>query len=184
MVTDGQPDELGVRDALDGVLERRYLTAEEVDAVSVVRGLLRRLAGAEDSRSGGGNDPFTVTDRIDCPYCHGSRQQFGFRCEACDGKGKRKITVEGEPHGRAWRVPTDDGKDYGVLVECAYPNGVHWYLVCPATATLYLHDTDGTFDLRDCEQGAACDFLDDTHAKAHLLVRELESARSKEAEDA
>lgn len=80
------------------------------------------------------------------------------------------------PHDEAWRIPTEDGTDYGVLVRVpsVARNAHHWYLICPATATLYLAERDGSFDLTDCCDGEACDFLDDTHAKAHLLVRHLD----------
>lgn len=73
-------------------------------------------------------------------------------------------------HHDAWHIPTEDGSDYGVLVRCGPPEHPYWWLLCPATATLYLGPDP---DLTDCADGAACDFLDDVHARAHKLRREL-----------
>ena len=103
---------------------------------------------------------------------------MGLTCSVCGGSGQLpRPTVTEELFERAWRIPTNDGTDYGVLVELAHGEHRHWYLICPATATLYLAESDGTFDLTDCCDGEGCDFLDDTHAKAHLLVQRLESKR-------
>jgi hypothetical protein len=72
-------------------------------------------------------------------------------------------------HEAAWRIPTEDGTDYGVLVRCGPPGRPYWWLLCPGTATLYLDESHG-FDLRDCNHGLECDFLDDVHAAAHAFV--------------
>jgi hypothetical protein len=77
-----------------------------------------------------------------------------------------------EQHPKAWRFPTDDGADYGVLIELGSVSRAHWYLICPATATLYLRDhKTGEVDLLDCHDGEACDFLDDVHVAAHRFLR-------------
>lgn len=127
-----------------------------------------------------------LRETIKCPYCGGSGVQLGVACDPCSGTGTRLIEVTlDETFDRSWRIPTDDGSDFGVLVEIQHvrnPAGRHWYLICPATATLY-DDGGGDLDLRDCQQGAGCDFLDDTHAKAHLLVQQLERARAAQTQE-
>lgn len=75
-----------------------------------------------------------------------------------------------ENHYHAWRVPTDDGTDYGVLVKCGPNERPYWWLLCPGTATLYIGDDP---DLRDCQHGEACDFLEDVHERAHKLRQHL-----------
>lgn len=81
-------------------------------------------------------------------------------------------------HERAWRIPTEDGTDYGVLVELEHARSRHWFLLCPGTATLYLYDHQtGEIDLTDCADGEGCDFLDDVHAKANVMVRQLDLIR-------
>jgi len=77
------------------------------------------------------------------------------------------VTVMGERHTDAWRIPTEDGSDYGVLVKCGPPGHPYWWLLCPGTATLYIGPE---FDLRDCQMGEECNFLDDVHAAAHRFV--------------
>lgn len=76
-------------------------------------------------------------------------------------------------HEEAWRIPTEDGTDYGVLVRCGPTNHPYWWLLCPATATLYLKKDSG-FDLRDCRDGEECNFIDDVHLAAHRFVWRFE----------
>lgn len=73
-----------------------------------------------------------------------------------------------ELHTAAWRIPTEDGNDFGVLVRCGPADRPYWWLLCPATATLYLGPM---FDLRDCQIGDECEFLGDVHAEAHRFVQ-------------
>lgn len=116
---------------------------------------------------------------LPCPYCNATGVQLGRSCTPCRGTGRVVLPpVVEEPHERAWRIPTGDGSDYGVLVEipCTTPpNRSHWWLLCPASATLYVPGRDGSLDLTDCSIGQECDYLDDTHAKAHVLVQRLTS---------
>lgn len=81
-----------------------------------------------------------------------------------------------EQHTRSWRIPADDG-DYGVLVELQHEKSRHWFLLCPGSSTLYMYESDDSIDLTDCHDGEGCDYLDDVHAKAHLLVRHLDLIR-------
>lgn len=66
-------------------------------------------------------------------------------------------------HEGAWRIPSADGSDYGVLVRCGPPSSPYFWLLCPATATLYLDASD----LNGCND-ATC-LWDDVHAKAAEL---------------
>jgi len=85
--------------------------------------------------------------------------------------------VEYVEHCRAWRTPTADGSDYGVLVECGPSDHPYFWLCCPGTATLYLRERDGSFDLTDCQHGGSCNFLDDVHSAADRLVKLLDELR-------
>lgn len=69
----------------------------------------------------------------------------------------------------AWVVPSPDGET-GVLLRFGQPGRRHWYLICPATATLYL-EQEPIFD--DCQIGMECDFLDTVHAEATRLAKAL-----------
>lgn len=79
------------------------------------------------------------------------------------------LTVRGR-HEDAWRFPTADGTDYGVLVRCGPADRPYWWLLCPAAATLYLPDhRTGKVELRECND-ASCLFVDDVHTAAHGFV--------------
>lgn len=75
-----------------------------------------------------------------------------------------------DKHESAWRIPSRTYPDeYGVLVKCGSDERPHWYLLCPADATLYMGPE---FDLRDCHMGPSCDH-DDVHEDAHKLCQSL-----------
>lgn len=75
-----------------------------------------------------------------------------------------------EPYPDAWRVPSDDPSEYGVLVRINHEKWSYWWLMCPGTATLYI-ETDP--DLRDCQHGGECNYLDDVHRRAHELRKRI-----------
>lgn len=80
--------------------------------------------------------------------------------------------MSAQRHQDAWRIPAEVDGEYGVLVKCGPPEYPYWWLLCPATATLYLTERPGGgFDLRGCNDGSCV--WTDVHDRAHTLVGEL-----------
>lgn len=76
-------------------------------------------------------------------------------------------------HNDSWHIPTEDGTDFGVLVRCGPPEHPYWWLLCPATATLYIGPN---FDLTDCSD-VEC-LWGDVHDAADRLRKWLDVPES------
>lgn len=67
------------------------------------------------------------------------------------------MSVEMTTYKRAW--PLDETGE-SVLVACGREKDPYWWVLCPATATLYLDEVTD-----DCHDGIECDH-DDVHRMA------------------
>lgn len=81
-----------------------------------------------------------------------------------------------EQFREAWVVRNPEDGETGVLLRFGQKGRRHWYLICPATATLYFEEVP-IFD--DCQIGMECDFLDTVHAEATRLARALCAEEAK-----
>jgi hypothetical protein len=81
-----------------------------------------------------------------------------------------ETTLVGDAHRDAWRIPTRDGSDYGVLVRCGPAERPYWWVLCPATATLHLESNGGVDD--GCSIDPECDW-GEVHQAAHALYLHL-----------
>jgi len=73
--------------------------------------------------------------------------------------------MNGERYEAAWRIEAPTNEEYGVLVRCGPPEHPYWWLLCPATSTLYIDAEKRPEDLLDCNFGMECDH-DDIHEAA------------------
>lgn len=66
-----------------------------------------------------------------------------------------------EQYGSAWRIKSRESDAYGILVQ----RDGYWWLLCPATATLYI---DRSAVLSDCHD-PACEFHDIHNQTAEFI---------------
>lgn len=75
-----------------------------------------------------------------------------------------------QKYERAWLVPSPDGGEPAVLVAAGREKDPYWWVLCPASATLYLDGVEG--GAGSCSIGIECDF-DELHDAASRLYKEL-----------
>lgn len=86
--------------------------------------------------------------------------------EGCCGKLDPEATARGRAYPRAWRTDTQDG-EYGVVVAAGRAASPHWWVLCPAAATLHLDASERYLD--DCST-AGCVWVD-VHRSAADIIR-------------